>query len=90
MTDVLKHLFWADAENIEDFSKYGEVVTFDTTYNTKIYKSIFGIFCGVNNYLSSILFAFAIISNEVSESFIWLFEEFIKCMKNTPKAIITD
>lgn len=46
--------------------------------------------CGVNNHLSSILFAAIIISNEVSDSFVWLFEEFKICMKVAPKTIITD
>lgn len=48
------------------------------------------MFSGVNNHLSSILSAAAIISNEISDSFVWLFEEFKNCMKKDPKAIITD
>lgn len=48
------------------------------------------MFYKVNNHLSFKLFAASIISNEVSDSFIWLFKEFKNCMKVASKAIITD
>lgn len=48
------------------------------------------MFCGVNNHHNSILFASAILANEVSDSFIWLFAELKKCMSKTPQTIITD
>ncbi|KMZ76176.1 hypothetical protein ZOSMA_105G00030 [Zostera marina] len=86
----LKQLFWADPKCIEEYKQYGEAITFDTTYNTNKYKLIIGIFCGVNNHMRTVLFANGFLSNESTESFIWLFSEFKKCMGNYPKTIITD
>lgn len=39
--------------------------------------------------LKSILFAYSVLSSEVADSFIWLFQQFLECMGNAPNAIIT-
>lgn len=48
------------------------------------------MFCGVNHHLNSILFGVRFLSNEVKDSFIWLFQQFLDCMGNAPDTIITD
>lgn len=87
---AMKHLFWTDSTWIEDYMKYGAAVTFDTTQNTYRYKLIFEMLCRVNNHHRSILFASGILANETSESFIWLFAEFKKCISKSLETIITN
>ncbi|CAL9019832.1 unnamed protein product, partial [Prunus brigantina] len=70
---------------------YGDVVVFDTTFNTNRYDLTFAPMLGVNNHGQTIVLACAFLSKETTESFIWMFEEFKKAMPGgEPKTIITD
>ena len=70
---------------------FGDVITFDTTYLTNPYKMSFALFVGVNHHGQSILLGCGLISNENADTFVWLFESWMKCMSGrAPKAIITD
>ncbi|KAM5581168.1 hypothetical protein ABKV19_010407 [Rosa sericea] len=87
--------FWADSISRRAYSFYGDVVIFDTTYNTNRYGMIFAPFTGVNNHGQTIIFASAFLNDETTNSFVWLFKEFLKAMpgnapENAPKMIITD
>lgn len=86
----LQHLFWTDPVSIADYQLLWDSVTFDNTYNTNKYKLVFGIFCGVNHHLNSIFFRSGSLSNEVKESFLWVFQEFLTCMGKVYATIITN
>ncbi|CAI9284465.1 unnamed protein product [Lactuca saligna] len=86
-----RHIFWADGRSRDDFTKFGDVVVFDVTYMTNKFKMPFAPFTGVNHHGQSVLFGGALLENEKEETFVWLFEHFLKCMfSKYPKAIITD
>ncbi|XP_062021293.1 protein FAR1-RELATED SEQUENCE 5-like [Rosa rugosa] len=87
--------FWADSISRRAYSFYGDVVIFDTTYNTNRYGMIFAPFTGVNNHGQTIIFACAFLNDETADSFVWLFKELLNAMpgnapENAPKMIITD
>jgi hypothetical protein len=87
----LRNVFWADARSRASYEDFGDVITFDTTYLTNRYEMPFAPFVGVNHHGQSILFGAALISSENTETFVWLFETWLKCMNGrSPKAIITD
>ncbi|XP_056687860.1 protein FAR1-RELATED SEQUENCE 5-like [Spinacia oleracea] len=54
------------------------------------YHMPFAPFVSVNHHGKSIVFAAALTSHEDTESFIWAFEEWLKCMGKPPKGILTD
>ncbi|CAI9268498.1 unnamed protein product [Lactuca saligna] len=86
-----RNIFWADGRSRDDFTKFGDVVAFDVTYMTNKFKMPFAPFTGVNHHGQSVLFGGALLENEKEETFVWLFENFLKCMfSKYPKAIITD
>ena len=64
----------------EDYNLFGDFLIFDTTYRTHKYNLICAPFVGVNNHWNNCMFACAFIANERTESFVWLFEEFLRCM----------
>ena len=75
----------------DDYKLYGDVLIFDTTYRTNKYGLICAPFVGVNNHWNNVMFACAFISNESTETFVWLFEEFMKSMDGKkPITIFTD
>ncbi|RYR12748.1 hypothetical protein Ahy_B04g070129 [Arachis hypogaea] len=52
----IKLAFWADARSRAAFEYFGDVISFDTTYNTK-YNLVCGSFVGVNHHESEELTA---------------------------------
>ncbi|KAK8946753.1 Protein FAR1-RELATED SEQUENCE 5 [Platanthera zijinensis] len=70
---------------------FGDLLSFDTTYSTNKYAMIFAPFTGLNHHRLSITFGAALLANEKTESFFWLFEKFLECMGgNEPILIVTD
>ncbi|XP_042013988.1 protein FAR1-RELATED SEQUENCE 5-like [Salvia splendens] len=86
----LTRLFWCDAYSKMSYHMFGDIVAFDTTYSTNRYRMIFAPFTGKDNHGKPITFAAALLANEGTESFSWVFEQFVKCMGSAPKLIITD
>ncbi|XP_042380975.1 protein FAR1-RELATED SEQUENCE 5-like [Zingiber officinale] len=83
--------FWADHVSRRAYSIFGDVVVFDTTYNTNKYDLIFASFVGVNHHHQTIIFGCGFLSDEKTESFVWLLKKFIEAMpKGPPNVIITD
>lgn len=87
----LKSVFWADGRSISSYLQFSDVVSFDVTYRTNKFSLPFAPFTGVNHHRQSILFGCALLANEKEKSFIWLFQEWKKCMcGKDPGVIITD
>ncbi|XP_058182725.1 protein FAR1-RELATED SEQUENCE 5-like [Rhododendron vialii] len=87
----MSHCFWADATCRKSYQYFGDVVVLDTTYNTNRYSMIFAPILGVNHHRQTTLFGCGFLCNESSDSFEWLFKEWLKAMPGIPpKMIITD
>ncbi|XP_026396590.1 protein FAR1-RELATED SEQUENCE 5-like [Papaver somniferum] len=83
--------FWVDARSRMAYSRFGDVVTFDTTYRTNKYSMPFAPFTGTNHHHQSITFGFALIGDETKETFTWLFKTWLEAMGGTPPiSILTD
>ncbi|XP_022859837.1 protein FAR1-RELATED SEQUENCE 5-like [Olea europaea var. sylvestris] len=73
------------------YKEFDDVVTFDTTYLTNKYDLPFAPFVGVNHHGQSTLLGCGLLSNEDTETFVWLFRTWLQCMYGeAPQAIITD
>ncbi|XP_024156293.1 protein FAR1-RELATED SEQUENCE 5-like [Rosa chinensis] len=87
----LNRCFWADPTSRKAYYYFNDVVVFDTTYNTNKYRMIFAPIIGVNHHGQIIVFGCGLLSDEKTESFIWLLEQWLKAMPSgPPKVIITD
>ncbi|XP_057747869.1 protein FAR-RED ELONGATED HYPOCOTYL 3-like [Arachis stenosperma] len=87
----LKTIFWADARSRAAYEYFGDIVSFDTTYKTNRYDMPFGSFVGANHHGNSVLLGCGLLSKENSDSFTWLFNDWLTCMHGkAPKGIITD
>ncbi|XP_047949098.1 protein FAR1-RELATED SEQUENCE 5-like [Salvia hispanica] len=69
---------------------FGDIVAFDTTYNTNRYCMIFAPFTGKDNHGRPVTFAVGLVSNKKTGAFAWLFRLFVQCMGVAPKMIVTD
>jgi len=76
----MANFFWLDGQSIMDYACFGDAVSFDTTFQTNKFKMPFSPFVGTNHHKQTINFGGALIFNEIIESFVWLFETFLKAM----------
>ncbi|XP_022862756.1 protein FAR1-RELATED SEQUENCE 5-like [Olea europaea var. sylvestris] len=87
----LKNVFWADNRSRQAYKEFGDVVTFDTTYLTNKYDMPFAPFVGINHHGQSTLLGCGLVSNEDTDTFVWLFRTWLQCMHGkAPQGIITD
>ncbi|KAJ3686495.1 hypothetical protein LUZ61_015659 [Rhynchospora tenuis] len=87
----LNRLFWADGQSVVDYSYFGDVVIFDSTYQLNRYNMIVVPFIGCNHHRSTIMFACGIVSCENDETYRWLLEAFLEAMYQVhPESVITD
>ncbi|PNX83162.1 protein FAR1-related sequence 5-like [Trifolium pratense] len=85
------NIFWADAQMINDYGYFSDVITFDTTYKTNKDCRPLGVFVGLNNHKQTVIFGATLLYDETISSFRWLFETFLKAMSGEkPKTILTD
>ncbi|XP_047180889.1 protein FAR1-RELATED SEQUENCE 5-like [Vigna umbellata] len=84
-------VFWADARTRAAYEEFDDVVSFDTTYLRNKYDIPFAPFVGVNHHGNSILLGYGLMSSKDTASFVWLFQCWLRCMRNKPPiGIITD
>ncbi|XP_075516564.1 protein FAR1-RELATED SEQUENCE 5-like [Primulina tabacum] len=83
--------FWADLVSRWAYTTFGDVVVFDTMYNTNKYGMISAPFVGVNHHHQTIVFGCGFLSDEKIDTFVWLPNKFLETMpKDAPNLIITD
>ena len=83
-TKVLRSIFWSHASQRAEYKDFGDVITFDTTHKTNRKNMPLGMFVGANNNLKNVSFGQALLQDETTESFKWLFETFKNCMGGAP------
>ncbi|XP_019161008.1 PREDICTED: protein FAR1-RELATED SEQUENCE 5-like [Ipomoea nil] len=80
--DNLALLFWADGVARQNYGAFGDVVSFDATYQTNRYKLVFVPFTGVDNHKRFVTFGAGLIDREDVESYRWILQKFKDAMAN--------
>ncbi|KAF0936065.1 hypothetical protein E2562_038522 [Oryza meyeriana var. granulata] len=87
----IANFFWTDCQAIVDYACFGDVMSFDTTFETNRFEMPFAPFVGTNHHKQPIVFGAALLYDESSESFHWLFQTFLTAMSGKqPVTIFTD
>ncbi|XP_047079695.1 protein FAR1-RELATED SEQUENCE 5-like [Lolium rigidum] len=87
----IKNLIWTSGRSRRQYTCFGDVVVFDTTYTTNLYKMPFGLFVGVNNHFQTVIYAGILMSEETIEGFNWAYKEFVSLMGGkAPLTMLTD
>jgi hypothetical protein len=79
-TRELKNIFWSHASQRAEYRDFGDVITFDTTHKTNSKRMPLAMFVGADNNLKNVTFGQALIGDESTGLFKWLFETFMACM----------
>uniref|UniRef100_A0A7N0U988 MULE transposase domain-containing protein n=1 Tax=Kalanchoe fedtschenkoi TaxID=63787 RepID=A0A7N0U988_KALFE len=83
--------YWRDGIMKKDYDLFGDLLIHDTTYQTNKYDMICGPFVGMNHHTNNVMFGCGFITNKRVESFVWLFQLFLKSMGDkAPITIMTD
>lgn len=83
-------IFWSYASMQGEYADFGNAVTFDTTHRTNLYDKPLAMFVGANHHLQCTVFGIALLGNETTETFEWVFKTFKQCMGGrSPKCILT-
>ncbi|CAN6541355.1 unnamed protein product [Malus baccata var. baccata] len=83
------NFFWVDPKARNDYTYFGDTVTFDTTYRSNRYRLPFAPFTGVNHHGQPVFFGCALLINESEASFLWLFKTWLMAMSGQPPLSIT-
>ena len=70
----MRNTLWVNARSRATYQAFGDVVTFNITYLTNMYKMPFVTFVGVNHHGQTYLLRCNLLSSKDIESFIWFFE----------------
>ncbi|XP_042512660.1 protein FAR1-RELATED SEQUENCE 5-like [Macadamia integrifolia] len=90
MNQSIRSLFWVDSRAREAYKQFGDVVVFDTSYQTDKYRFPLVSFTGVNHHRHSTVFGSGLLADETVESYVWLFETWLKAMLDQqPPSLIT-
>ncbi|XP_042490288.1 protein FAR1-RELATED SEQUENCE 5-like [Macadamia integrifolia] len=76
--EQITNIFGADPKMRNDYTQFGDVVSFDTTFCTNKAYRPFGIFASFNHHRGVIIFGVALLYDETFESLNWLLEAFAK------------
>ncbi|KAE8691210.1 hypothetical protein F3Y22_tig00110890pilonHSYRG00072 [Hibiscus syriacus] len=66
---ALHNLIWSDSTSRSDYTYFGDVIAFDTTYKDNLYGQPIMPIIGVNHHHNTIVFATAIIADETFQYF---------------------
>jgi hypothetical protein len=86
----LGRAFWIEEDAVRRYQAFGDVIVFDTTFQTNMYRFPFAPFIGVDNNGLTQLLGCGLILDETECSFTWLFEAFLRAVGTPPQTIFTD
>ena len=87
----LRSVLWADSRSRAAYQYFSDAVWIDTTCLRNKYHVPLVSFLGVNHHGQLVLLGCGLLSDESTESFLWLFRSWLTCMKERPpNAIVTD
>lgn len=87
----LRNIFWVNAKGMEDYTKFGDVVSIDTNYFTNKYKIPLVLFVGVNRHIQPTMFGCALIADDTVFTFVWLIQTWFVAMgERAPQVILSD
>ncbi|GKB13226.1 FAR1-related sequence 5-like protein [Tanacetum coccineum] len=83
-------MFWADEVAKCNYKEFGDIVSFDATFNNNKYNMKFVPFIGVDNHGKCVTLGSGMLLHEDTKSYTWLLKSFMTAFLKEPTMIVTD
>ncbi|GJT78221.1 FAR1-related sequence 5-like protein [Tanacetum coccineum] len=88
--DELVAMFWADEVAKCNYKEFGDIVSFDATFNSNKYNMKFVPFIGIDNHGKCVTLGSGMLLHEDTKSYTWLLTAFMSAFLKEPTMIVTD
>ncbi|XP_075659867.1 protein FAR-RED IMPAIRED RESPONSE 1-like [Castanea sativa] len=75
--ELITNIFWVDARMIIDYSHFGDVIMFDTTYSTNRDARPLEVFLGLNHHRETVVFGACIYEYDCEDEFLTAWNEML-------------
>ncbi|GKA78262.1 FAR1-related sequence 5-like protein [Tanacetum coccineum] len=86
----LVSMFWADEVAKCNYKEFGDIVSFDATFNSNKYNMKFVPFIGIDNHGKCVTLGSEMLLHEDTKSYTWLLTAFMTAFLKEPTLIVTD
>ncbi|CAN1168513.1 Protein FAR1-RELATED SEQUENCE 7 [Linum perenne] len=88
----ISNVFWTEGESKKNYNCFGDILILDTASKVDRHGRICTLLWGVDHHKQYTLFGCALLLDDSTNSFTWLFESFLRMMarRSQLKTIITD
>ncbi|GJS90550.1 FAR1-related sequence 5-like protein [Tanacetum coccineum] len=86
----LVSMFWADEVAKCNYKEFGDIVSFDATFNSNKYNMKFVPFIGIDNHGKCVTLGSGMLLHEDIKSYTWLLTAFMTAFLKEPTMIVTD
>ncbi|GJW13206.1 FAR1-related sequence 5-like protein [Tanacetum coccineum] len=86
----LVSMFWADEVSKCNYKEFGDIVSFDATFNNNKYNMKFVPFIGIDNHGKCVTLGSGMLLHEDTKSYTWLLTAFMTAFLKEPTMIVTD
>ncbi|GKA25481.1 FAR1-related sequence 5-like protein [Tanacetum coccineum] len=83
-------MFWADEVAKCNYKEFGDIVSFDATFNSNNYNMKFVPFIGIDNHGKCVTLGSGMLLHEDTKSYTWLLNAFMTAFLKEPTMIVTD
>nr|GEW60925.1 hypothetical protein [Tanacetum cinerariifolium] len=83
-------MFWADEVAKCNYKEFGDIVSFDATFNSNKYNMKFVPFIGIDNHRKCATLGSEMLLHEDTKSYTWLLNAFMTAFSHEPTMIVTD
>nr|GEV74850.1 hypothetical protein [Tanacetum cinerariifolium] len=83
-------MFWVDEVAKCNYKKFGDIVSFDATFNNNKYNMKFVPFICIDNHGKCVTLGLGMLLHEDTKSYTWLLNAFMIAFSHEPTMIVTD
>ncbi|GKE68886.1 regulation of nuclear pre-mRNA domain-containing protein 1B, partial [Tanacetum coccineum] len=88
--DELVAMFWTDEVAKYNYKEFGDIVSFDSTFNSNKYNMKFIPFIGIDNHGKCVTLGSGMLLHEDTKSKTWLLTAFMSAFLKEPTMTVTD
>ncbi|KAH7853476.1 hypothetical protein Vadar_002879 [Vaccinium darrowii] len=89
--EMITNIFWGDHQMITDYGLLRDTLSFDMTFRTNKECRPLALFTDFNHHRMTVIFGVALMYDETTPSFVWLFKTFLEAMsEKKPFTFFTD